>query len=368
MRRTVSALAVLSTLAATSVASADAPGPGYFASDNIEYVGYVPLENDTAGARVVGNYLYVTNSRTLTIYDLSDPEAPVRVGSTVVLDQPYFAEEDVDTNGKILLWGSLGTLHVIDVEDKSNPLVIGELDGAEEHTISCVLDCKYGYGSEGVIVDLRDPTAPKAVGNWGEGTPSWDGGHDVTEVAPGMVLTSTQPLMLLDARRNPAKPKVIALGGNKDERFIHSNLWPNRMKDNFFLAGGESGGPSCDDTDGAFMTWDTRSWKKTKTFTMIDEYRVKNGLPTNGDPPVNLTGCMHWFDVNPSYRNGGLVSVAWYDHGTRLLNVTSSGKIEEAGYFLPVGGSTSAAYWVTKDIIYTADYTRGIDIIRVTGT
>ena len=367
MRKLVAAVAAVLMLAAAPVAQAvsvDGVGPGYFASDNIEYVGYVPLENDTAGARVVGKYLYITNSRSLTIYDLTDPVSPVRMGTVIVGDEPYFAEEDVDTNGSILLWGSLGTLKVIDVEDKSNPKVIAELDGADEHTISCVLDCTWAYGSEGVIVDLRDPTKPKIAGNWAKGSPASGGGHDVTEVAPGMVLTSTQPMMLLDARKDPAHPKLLALGSNKDARFMHSNLWPNEMRDKFFLAGGESSGPSCDETDGAFMTWDTRNWKKTKTFSMIDEYRVKNGLPTDGDAPANLY-CMHWFDVNPTYRNGGLVTVAWYEHGTRLLNVTSSGKIEEAGYFIPFGGSTSAAYWVTKDIIYTADYNRGIDIIRV---
>jgi hypothetical protein len=372
MRKLLALVAATTVLAMAPAANAvdvdgAAPGPGYFASDNIEYVGYVPLENDTAGARVVGKYLYITNSRSLTIYDLSDPVAPVRMGSTVVLDQPYFAEEDVDTNGKIVLWGSLGKLNVIDVEDKSNPVVIGTLDGADNHTISCVLDCKWAYGSEGVIVDLRDPTKPKIAGDWAKGSPAQSGGfHDVTEVAPGMVLTSTQPMMLLDARKNPAKPELLALGSNKDGRFMHSNLWPNEMKDKFFLAGGESSGPSCDESDGAFMTWDTRNWKKSKTFTMIDEYRVKNGLPTDGDAPANLY-CMHWFDTNPTYRNGGMVSVAWYEHGTRLLNVTSKGKIEEAGYFIPFGGSTSAAYWVTDEIIYTADYNRGIDIIRVTG-
>ncbi len=368
MKKLVTAAMAALVLAAAPVAQAvdtRGVGPGYFASVNIEYVGYVPLENDTSGARIVGKFLYITNSRSLTIYDLSDPVAPKRLGTVVIAQDPYFAEEDVDTNGKILLVGSLGTLNVVDVEDKSNPKVIGTLDGADQHTITCVLDCKYGYGSEGIIVDLRDPTKPKAVGNWAKGTPASGGGHDVTEVAPGMVLTSTQPMMLLDARKSPAKPKMLAIGSNKDGRFMHSNLWPNEMKDRFYLAGGESGGPTCDENDGAFMTWDARNWKKTKTFTMIDEYRVKNGLYTDGDSPANLY-CMHWFDVNPTYRNGGLVAVAWYEHGVRFLDVSSSGKIKEAGYFLPFGGSTSAAYWVTKDILYTADYNRGIDIIRVT--
>ncbi len=365
MRRILAAAFALVAFAAPSAhAVVSDMVPVYFKSDNVDYLGFIPLENDTAGARVVGNHMYITTSRGLTIYNLKDPENPTRMGSAVLPQEVYFAEEDVDTNGKILLIGTLGTLYVFDVEDKSNPVVVGELDGADEHTISCVLDCKWGYGSRGVIVDLRKPAAPKAVGNWAEGTPASGGGHDVTEVAPGLIVTSTQPLMLLDARRNPAKPKVLAIGGNQDGRFMHSNLWPNRMRERYLLVGGESGGPSCDENDGAFMTWDTRNWRSTHSFKMKDEYRVKNGLYTDGDSPANLY-CMHWFDVNPRYRNGGLVAVAWYEHGTRLLNVTSTGKIKEAGYFLPVGGSTSAAYWITDEILYTADYNRGVDIIRV---
>lgn len=34
---------------------------------------------------------------------------------------------------------------------------------------------------------------------------------------------------------------------------------------------------------------------------------------------------------------------------------------------LPSAGSTSAAYWITRDIVYAVDYTRGIDILRYTG-
>lgn len=94
--------------------------------------------------------MYITTSRALTIYNLKDPEAPERMGTVVLPQDPYFAEEDVDTNGKILLIGTLMSLYVIDVEDKSNPKIIGQLEGADQHTISCVLDCTYAYGSDGV--------------------------------------------------------------------------------------------------------------------------------------------------------------------------------------------------------------------------
>ena len=59
--------------------------------------------------------------------------------------------------------------------------------------------------------------------------------------------------------------------------------------------------------------------------------------------------------------------MGWYEHGTRFLRVSSKGKISEVGYFLPAGGSTSAAYWVGRNIVYAVDYNRGLDILRFTG-
>ncbi len=336
------------------------PTAGGWTSDNVEYVAHVPLNYDSPGARLVGKFLYLTTSRDLRVYDVSDPVSPELVGTLAVGQTPYFAQEDVDTNGKILLIGGL----VINVRDKSNPTIIGS-HSANEHTISCVLGCKWAYGSAGSIVDLRDPKNPKVVGEWDTGMPA-QGSHDVTEVAPGLVLTSSQPILLLDARKNPAKPRLLAVGSNEDRRFIHSNLWPRRMKDKFLLVGGETPGPTCGGAAAAFMTWDATRWKKTRNFTMIDEYRVEQGVPTNGDAPANLF-CTHWFDTHPTYSNGGLVAQGWYEHGVRFLDINSKGKIKEAGWFVPWGGSTSAAYWIDDEIVYSVDYNRGLDILRFTG-
>ncbi|HEX2062470.1 MAG TPA: hypothetical protein VHK90_17150, partial [Thermoanaerobaculia bacterium] len=224
MRKLACMLASALVAVAAPVAAQEAgPGAGYFATDNVEWVTNIPIETDSPGARIVGKYLYITTSRGLAIYDLSEPEAPERVGFLLMLQEPQFAEEDVDTNGKILLIESLGTLSVVDVEDKTNPVVIGEVD-ASEHTVTCVLGCRWAYGSSGTIYDLRNPRKPKVAGDWGKGHPA-QSAHDVTEVKPGFVMTSSSPLMLLDARKNPAKPKLIAQGPAPDERYMHSNLW-----------------------------------------------------------------------------------------------------------------------------------------------
>lgn len=368
MRRLLAIVAVMSLGLVAPASGAPAVGSGTggptlggFASENFEYVTHVPLANDTAGARIFGKYMYLTTSRGLNIYDISDPAAPALTGTAVLPQTPYFGEEDPDTNGKILLLNE----HVVDVEDKSNPVAIATHD-ADQHTITCILDCSYAYGSEGAIVDLRDPTKPEVVGDWTRFVPPISNTHDVTEVKPGLVMTSTNPLVYLDARKDPTKPKVLAAAGTKDGAYMHANLWPRGGKERFLLVGSETLGPQCGQNSGAFMTWDTKGWEQTGTFKLTDTYRVSNGLYTDGDSPANLY-CTHWFETHPKYRNGGLVAMAWYEHGTRLFDISSNGKITEAGYFIPYGGSTSAAYWANDEILYSVDYNRGLDVLRYTG-
>jgi hypothetical protein len=345
------------------------PGPGYFSSDNVEFVTHVPFNNDSAGAALVGDYFYVNSSRGLIIYDVSDPVAPAISGILPLPQTPYFAEEDPSTNGKILVMGTLdGVLNIVSVEDKTNPQVIGQLPDGSSHTTSCVLDCKWAYNSDGRIIDLRDPTKPKLAGDWIEGTPVSES-HDVTEVAPGIVMTSSTPMLLLDARKNPAKPKIMATVGDTAPRYIHANVWPQEMKDKFLLVQAEttSGVSTCDgEEDGSFMTFDATKWKTTHSFRMIDELRYATGLPTEGRMPYG-TYCAHWFDVHPSYKDGGLLAMAFYENGTHFMDISSKGKISEVGYFVPLAGSVSADYWINDEIVYAVDYNRGIDILRYTG-
>lgn len=337
------------------------------ASSNVEHVATVPFDAGLAtSARVIGRYLYVGGSKTLSIYDVSDPTQPVRLSTTFTGVQ--FPAEDIDTNGRILLMMDQsieGALQVWDVEDKTAPTRLAKvvLPGTRDHTFTCVLDCRYGYGSRGHIVDLKDPANPELVGSWGS-IPGNDG-FDLTEISPGMLLSASRQILLLDGRKNPVHPKVIARGSTPDGRLIHSNRWPRKGKDRFFLVQGET--PltgTCDEDSGAFMTWDASRWRKTRSFTLIDEYRAENGTIVDGSPPAGALGCtVMWFSEHPEFRNGGLVASAFFEHGTRFLEVSGAGEISEVGYFMPLGGETIAAYWVTDDIVYAIDQTRGIDIL-----
>jgi hypothetical protein len=150
------------------------------------------------------------------------------------------------------------------------------------------------------------------------------------------------------------------------------------------LVGGESvlgpvgnGGGPCNDTVAAFMTWDTSKaidgkggFLKGGSWSLVDEKRPYNGTYTDGGHPVDAFGCStHWFKPHPQFRNGGEVAVSMYEHGTRIYNVSTSGKITEVDYALPIGGATSAPHWAPDGKhFYTVDYQRGMDIWRWDGT
>jgi len=382
MKRIISLLAVMA-LAAGVLGAPAAAGPtqGGFASDNVEYAGYVPFEVGTStGITMAGKYLYLTSWKNISVYDISDPINPQFQDIEPI--GFWFENEDVEVSpdGNILLFAESlpqDYLHIWDVEDKSNITEVATLEGAGDHTISCVLKCKYAYGSDGVIVDLRNPTNPKMVAgrsdknNWHAQVGIKGGAHDVTEFRNGHILVSTisEGFQWIDVS-NPTKPKLKARSPHPNPGWLfHSGEWPRNGKDKFLLHQGEQNfQPQCDpETNGPFTTWT----KSGNTFKLLDTYAVTNGTYQDGSPAVNGLGCSaHWFESHKTFKNGGLVAVGYYEHGTRFLDVASNGKIKEKGWFVPYGGSTSAAYWVPTDkqhrIVYAVDYTRGIDILRYT--
>jgi LVIVD repeat len=381
-------------------------GADYVASDNVEFVRSFKLAADGVGARVVGNYLYVTTTKDLEIFDISTPTDPQLLGLVTI--DIEFENEQVPTNGSVLgisgqtpsttaggicpstypVNTSSGCLVLFDVRDKSHPVQVATVQGAGDHTSTCVLDCTYMYGSSGSITDLRgvlgsSHTATKLTVNWiqylkSKGYPFYASCHHNTEVRPGVILTACDPIYLLSVRKQDGgsitAPKVLGsadfLAAPDDtKRFVHGVEFPRQGADRIMLAGGETNfQPTCGATNGAFATFVTKDGKR---FTFADQIRPVAGNYLDGNPPQGAfhLGCsVHWFEPQPSFRNGGLVAMASYENGTRFLRIASDGKISEVGFFEPLGGATSAPHWARDGrTVYAIDYQRGLDVLRWNG-
>jgi hypothetical protein len=389
-RLRTAALAGVTALAVAAVpvvaAEQGSPGPGYIATSNVEHVMTLPLDTDSIGGRVLDGDFFLRTAKGVTIYDTSSPELPTPKGFVAVPATPNQERESIDTNGEVLVTGQSydGNLYVVDVRNRTTPTILSVLPNAADHTNTCVLDCTWVYGSEGTIVDLRDPAEPvKRAERWfGLGQEAADegvrGSHDLTEVSPGLLATASNPLLWIDAREDPTRPTVIARGNLPDNRYMHGVEWPNGGTDRFVLAGSETGLGCQSATDtGSFVVWDTAGVKEqladpdyvkdqTPVFERTGQYVLGRGLPTEmeGKAPASQH-CGHWFTEHPDFADGGLVAMAWYTSGVRFLEVLGDGTVEERGFWQPLPGVSSAAFWVSDEIVWVTDYTaRGIDVLR----
>jgi hypothetical protein len=381
---------------AASAAPAAAQGTlseGGWTSETVQWLAHY---EDTAGVaeggRLVGTTFFLTvNNQGLLSFDVSDPEKPVLQGRLLL---PHGAEnEDIATNGRIALLSQFGdvyhlsdgatgagsSVHVIDVRDPADMKTLATVPGAGDHTWDCLFDCTWAYSASGLILDLRDPSAPKLLDDrwrkaFGDDGLSPGFAHDVTEVAPGWVMVATTPMTLLDAR-DPANPKIVAQADPDNSPNSHHNIvWPRQMADRFVVTASEGQHMGrCEAYDGnsaALQVWDASQFARTKTWTPMGSYKPSNGTFADGDPPASATwyGCSaHWAEIHPQWHDGGLVGGAFYSHGAKIFSVGDDGELKMAGWFLAHGAGASAVYWITDRVLYVADDTRGLDVIKYVG-
>ena len=69
----------------------------------------------------------------------------------------------------------------------------------------------------------------------------------------------------------------------------------------------------------------------------------------------------HYFDVD-----GSTVTYAWYGEGTRFLDISDPANPTQFAYWRPDDGIVWASY-MHNGYIYTADRTRGVDVLKLTG-
>jgi hypothetical protein len=406
MRRLLLVLSTLllagSLLGPAGASSAAPPLPGVsFTSDNVEHIGHLAEVGPTVSARVVTvegqRRLYVSSiARGLSIYDIDDPTSPELIGALPI---GGFQNEDMavapDGSLAVLAYGDTNQYTfnlVIDTSDPTLPVLLSRTSGGD-HTAECVTDdCSWLYGSEGNIYDLSDPANPRTLPTtWirharDQGVNVTGFPHKVVLDDAGYVITDSSPRVVFDIT-DPANPVVVSSAetppASANIRYQHNNLRPRAEQHvprtpgdddaalragELMLAAGETNlTGTCDGAGGPFMTWSMRDFDKGEPMTLIETFRpLANGTYSDSNPAVNALGCSaHWFDWTDD-GDDYLVAAGWFEHGARLLTVEAeTGAIDEVGFFQPVNGSVSSAYWIDDEHVYTTDYVRGIDILKV---
>ncbi len=405
---------------------AGVPGPGVFISENVEYIATIPLDSPGVGGkfRVIDDvtYYFITGEKGLSIYDVSDPEVPDLVSFTPF---PHSQNEDVsvsDDGSRVIISADGGLpapvlinqgVHVFDTSDLSAPVKVASITGST-HTTECADPaCEWLYTSTGKILDATFRTGPTIVdaGTWTtdmNGT-NVGGRHALHRDEAGLVISDSNPRLVLDPRPHVdadgtqygyGRPELLAQGSRRDSgdnRLQHNNNRPNSLEwtprdaspadaydepvipagnrfslpegslraGEILVANSESNiNPSCN-MSGALSTWDMRDFDKGRAPVQLDVFHPASGTYADGSPALAASGCSgHWFDVSGSY-----VAASWYEHGVHIFDVAlDTGAITEVGFFQTGATISGASQWLVTEsgemYIYSADYARGIDILK----
>ena len=404
MRRPLTALISVASLAlATGIAVAAPPVPvppvvptggTAIQSANISHVGTIPIDGVGVSMRVQmvdGKRLaYVSGAAGLSIYNADDPAKPLLLGH---LPMYNWENEDiaVSRDGRTAVmteFDGIFYLHVLDVSDPALPHIVGSMVLAAAHTVACAdYHCTYLFGSEGQTYDIRDRENPKELPraqSWGEQMGGVSG-HAIHGDASGVFIADTSPLTVFKLNPDPLHLKRLTSGPiTKNTQYQHNNIrtraaqyrprgkgeslgGPLRPGELLLGEGETNENPECSEA-GAFSTWSMAGFERGVPMRQLDVLRPVTGdYTSNGDAAVAALGCSgHWFTQKDADDGSILVAAAWYEHGTRFLKVDPrTGKIRQVGYFQPVRGSTSQAYWIPgTDYVWAIDYHSGIDILK----
>ena len=393
-------------------------------TDNVEYLGRFPEHTGTAGGQpsADGTKFYLTDPRGVYVYDTTTPESPTLLGSITLYQTgtgAALAQEDPNSNGEILLVDGSPTphgtakLHVIDVSDPANLKIASTVD-VTDHTWNCVSgtdatgkqnSCAFAYGRTGHIVDLRDPAnATLLPTTWRKAVDYGDRSnspytHDLTEIRPGLVFSSGSSAILMDTTDPAAPVRLTAI--EQKNRFsslgYHSIEWADGGTSPFVVLGTEiapkpvaqapaatenTAGSDCKGDNSVLETWDASSVVAaleqyelgvpreeafaTAAFTKVDSFDAGGrGIFLQGGAPGHVLYCAHWMEQHPRFSETGLVTVSYYDRGTRFVNVAADGTVTEVGWMTPAEGYSGSSQWVTDEIVYVMDYRRGMEILRL---
>jgi hypothetical protein len=399
----------LARLTAAKLGTSLALGPEPLTSSNVDLVATIP--GTYIGMRRVGTHLVATGTDGFSTFDISDPALPKPLA---VLPIAHFENEDVSADNNVAIvsndrekGSNGGLMYVIDIRDMQVPklastlsLAIAAPDDTERgpgHIANCVAPGKNACSTVWLtgghriwVVDLKDMAAPKLVGAFdtpasmgssGFGTPGKirsGATHDVERDSTGTLwVTGSGGAFGYRLTSNPLKPKLLAGSGKEgvkptvNDFILHNSKRASTGKNTLLVTEEDyvddrhtdDYPPGSCNGQGKFQTWDISGYETGRTMKLQNQWKTEvTGAPfvSGNKAPVTANCSSHWFE-----ESKGIAAVGWYEQGTRLLDVRDPKKIKQVGYWLPPNAVTWGAYWMTDDLVYTADVGRGIDVLRV---
>ena len=435
-KRQSAALPRLFALAAASVAAFSSSGlradpfPAGGQGQNVEQVGFSALDGRYGGFKIAIKhtandkwYLYTGHSfnQGWSIIDVTDPKNP-----RFVKFIPYVTDDKTILTAQITLHDNLmitslnsfgpqkdpkPAILLWDISDPENPKQVGSWMGGDTgaHRNSYP-GGKYAYLSTSypgfklhimVILDVSDPAHPKEVGKWWqpgqkEGEPPSqfpEGFHGPVNVSPDGKMASfgyTPDVVNLDIS-DPTNPKLIGKVhitepfASVGMQSVHSvlPLWDRKL----LYVSSEAQKERCQDNGMNFAGMiDNSDPAKPRLISVFPtpvpppDASYKDFCDKGGRfGPHNVSQEIH----NPAIQQpGNLMSVAWFNAGLRIFDVSDARLPKEVGYFMPperpgmpsqAGAHSSDINWSeelavdSRGYIYMNDDKWGLFILRYTG-
>jgi hypothetical protein len=393
-RRTARAAALaaltLSAIVVTPQAgSALAPAlPPLARSSNVDVLGNVPT-GPALGMVFKDHWAFVTGPAGLTVLDIAVPAAPT---IAAIHPLPHFENEDVDLCGNTVLITNdrasrdLGSvLYAFDVSTPSSPVLAsvtpvgltGSGRGAGHIANFVSADCSQVWLDGGDLVevfDMSNPAAPRSLGKFeseASKSAAFRVSHDTERDSKGVLWSvGGGGAAGYQLTADPLAPKLLTSTGPAGVNPSPYNdfILHNSKRNGATLLLTEEDYIDTDETppggcrgQGKFETWSISM--KPGGLKPQDTWMTEmNGSDSKASATVNCSS--HWFEVSKD-----LVTVGWYEQGTRFLDVHDPRNIRQVGFYLPANGSTWGAYWSptdpTRSIVYTADAYLGVDVLRI---
>ena len=408
-------LAAVIAVPFAAVPSHAAPPPPGAISKGVTFLANIPELRTAISLNFIGTTMFASTVTGIYSYDVSDPAKPVLLGA---LPQYIWENEDVDVDAKRqLLFLSrdprgftspattafpYGAVQVIDV---SNPRLLRQLSMTllpGGHTTTCIDGCNYTWtagpassvtdpkewgGRPVYALDMRDPSKPIPCPHpidTDQNDGKTDYTHDVQVDSTGVAWISgsgaVRGYWVTGTHRNAqtgrlqkatgCEPVPYGGGGTDLGQLIgrggvmHNSLRPSYLK-NTLLATEEVTGTSNCKSAGHLAAYDISNTYRGAGFRSTPERKFRMTLldTWTTEKAVGATACdsAHYF----TDQGNGLLAAAFYTQGTRFLDVRDPHHLKQVGFYRPNDANTWASYWRPGGYVFVADFTRGVDILRV---